>query len=66
MKNREIKFRGKRVDNGEWVYGSYLEWTDSRDIKHYEICTKNGHNNEVIPETVGYKELDSMCKEWGE
>ena len=21
MKQREIKFRGKRVDNGEWVYG---------------------------------------------
>ena len=22
---REIKFRGKRVDNGEWVYGNYVK-----------------------------------------
>lgn len=22
---REILFRGKRVDNGEWVFGSYIE-----------------------------------------
>lgn len=21
---RDIKFRGKRIDNGEWVYGSLL------------------------------------------
>ena len=25
MSNREIKFRGKRVDNGEWVYGSNIQ-----------------------------------------
>lgn len=25
---REIKFRGKRKDNGEWVYGSLIVWPD--------------------------------------
>lgn len=23
--NREIKFRGKRLDNGEWVYGGFVK-----------------------------------------
>ena len=23
---REIKFRGKRVDNGEWVYGDLIQY----------------------------------------
>lgn len=25
MEQREIKFRGRRIDNGEWVYGSLLQ-----------------------------------------
>lgn len=24
--NRKIKFRGKRLDNGEWVYGHYADY----------------------------------------
>jgi len=55
--DREILFRGKRVDNGEWVKG-YLVVCD----KHYYILTGkidiiNGfpqfEHYLVIPETVG-------------
>lgn len=50
---REILFRGKRLDNGEWVYGGYAEWGNVQHV----IITKGeyGKNNsyEVDPETVG-------------
>ena len=50
--NREIKFRGKRVDNEEWVYwnqyGEYSEpyctWHESRD---------HTHEMDTIKETIG-------------
>jgi uncharacterized phage protein (TIGR01671 family) len=61
---REIKFRGKRVDNGEWVYGAVLE-TSMSGV--YIIGTKKRTRpsrtgisigdivwqHEVMPETVG-------------
>ncbi|HHT6266707.1 TPA: YopX family protein, partial [Listeria monocytogenes] len=25
---REIEFRGKRIDNGEWVYGNLMQFED--------------------------------------
>lgn len=48
---REILFRGKRIDNGEWVFGCYI-------CRHgrYGIITKNiigVFDYQVIPETVG-------------
>ena len=58
---REIKFRGKRIDNGEWVYGYYfieerdiedgIIWRDIPQIQqrygdHYQYF-------DVIPETIG-------------
>ena len=47
MGNRVIKFRGKRVDNGEWVYGWFSEDSGYAEIlTEYIDCV-------VIPETVG-------------
>lgn len=48
---KEILFRGKRIDNGEWVEGSYAYGGES----HY-IIVRNGLSNQYIavaPETVG-------------
>jgi len=52
---REIKFRGKRIHNDEWVYGSYFssdEMPKRGEVGHF---IKSGLNEEfrVRPETVG-------------
>jgi hypothetical protein len=53
---REIKFRGKRLDNGEWVYGSLLmseHQEKNLEPLHYFICPLDKGYHRVIPETVG-------------
>lgn len=53
---REIKFRGKRLDNGEWVYGSLLisgPQEKSLEPLHYFVCPLDNGYYRVIPETVG-------------
>lgn len=55
MAEREHKFRGKRKDNGNWVYGYYIGKT-SEDTKlfDYAIMSINNHcEYEVDSETVG-------------
>ena len=47
--NREILFRGKKIDGGEWVYGSLITVDDHR----YIIRTDDGFEFEVDPATVG-------------
>ena len=59
---REIKFRGKRVDNGEWVFGSYVSdkrgehiltrAADAGNLKYYS-ARFDMFAFPVIPETIG-------------
>ena len=55
---RDIKFRGKRVDNNEWVYGDLVHWQLRNDIPRVSIIVLGCEIYsecafEVIPETVG-------------
>ena len=47
--DREIKFRGKRIDNGEWVYGDLIH-----DFKEeVGILPHDNYYQHVDPETIG-------------
>lgn len=56
---REILFRGKEKNSGEWIYGDLRHISDGHG--GYILCivdNTNGRNNdvtgvEVVPETVG-------------
>ncbi len=53
LMNREIKFKAKRKDNNEWVYGYYSKIKHFLGLKylHYIIDEKQNYV-EIIPETV--------------
>lgn len=46
---REILFRGKRVDNGEWIEGYIFQVFDDG----FFITDGKCHSFKVIPETIG-------------
>lgn len=50
---REIKFRGKRVDNGKWVYGYYVKYLNDNNRFEYKIITIFGECIVVNPDTIG-------------
>lgn len=62
---REIKFRGKRLDNGEWEYGDLLQYDDGSVCigVHSKNYTDDGFNvgqyHHIAPvneDTVGLKD----------
>ena len=58
MKNREIKFKGKSLRNGEWIVGQYHTYGDGIFICQTALMSNNGRDwrvpaIEVEPDSVG-------------
>lgn len=55
VKKREIIFRGKRIDNGEWVEGfPYITHGGEHQIRYYDSESNiENCSHTVIPDTVG-------------
>ena len=61
---REILFRGKRTDNGEWVYGDLIQNVDCLKIREQEKSIKKiAKSYAVDPETVG--QFTGLCDKNG-
>lgn len=57
MRVDDILFRGKRVDNGEWVYGYLFKGVDYLDRHH--IIAIIPENTDIYPRSeVAYEEVD--------
>ena len=51
--NREILFRGKRDDTGEWIEGYFGQSVDTFIIQDYGLVAGHFKVFKVVPETVG-------------
>ena len=60
---RTIIFRGKRIDNGEWVYGWYAPLVCNDKTVIPNIKDYNGSDWKVLPETVG--QFTGLCDKNG-
>ncbi len=59
---REVLFRGKRKDNGEWIYGALISFPEGKPfIASKETILRSAYGDkdlvtcseEIIPETIG-------------
>lgn len=66
MENRIIKFRGKRIDNGEWVFGYYSFNPFFKRAQIFVYGDVRSYVYEVIPESVGQLVLNIGGKEYYE
>lgn len=60
---RTIKFRGKRIDDGEWVYGDLCNYRGDVYIKEDETCWDIQLCDKVDPSTVG-QFIGIQLKSW--
>ncbi|NCC70620.1 hypothetical protein EOM09_03485 [bacterium] len=51
--NREIKFRGKRIDNNKWIYGNLSIRKFNNEIEIFIRPFDRLKSYQVIPNTIG-------------
>ena len=51
--NREIKFRGKRIDTNEWIYGNLSIRNFKDEIETFIRAFDSLKSYQVIPNTIG-------------
>lgn len=64
--NREILFRGKRIDNGKWVYGDlfhgkdglYIQYWEKGEYRSYEVSNKTVCQDTGLTDKNGAKIFD--------
>jgi len=57
---REITFRGKRADNGEWVFGDYSRYSKDKSIIMVDLLEQECYwvPSETVGQYTGLKDKD--------